>query len=460
MNGSARCSLGLVTACAVGGHEHDGESTQAASSDAGTSGTSAAASESGDASAGTSAASTAGSDGDGGSSGDTGDPPTRACLLEPPPATALVVGPGGFATIGEAVAAAADGDTIAIAGGTYLEQVEVDRAVVLRPLDDGPVWIDGECVRDHAIHVTASDATILGLGLQRTVDAGVRMDGAAGVEVSCSTIQDFDCAGVDTAQNRAGVAVSYGGQGHRILDNTIVRRVELDGGNLVGGLSNCIWFKSSSEMPSGGGHLIARNVLAGCYDGIGSEVEDDPRGGFDRDTVIEDNLVTDCFDDGIQVEGGTQDLIVRDNTIRRCAIGIANAPNLTGPITFENNTIEEGVPGFYGNVLCFKVGNLGTGVAYFTANRCVVDGTGWGETNPGVNAIVARENRISVGRYAIEIASPIDPGTSFDEDCLYSSDPDRFVKWADVLYADLAAFQAGAGQEAAGQSMVDCGDPG
>lgn len=144
---------------------------------------------------------------------------------------------------------------------------------------------------------------------------------------------------------------------------------------------------------------------------------------------------------------------VRDNTLVRCAIGIANAPNLTGPVYFERNTIGAGVPGRYGNVLCFKIGDRGTGVAYYTGNRCVLGpgATGWGQTNPVVNPIVARQNVIKVGRYVVEITSPIDPGTSFDGNCLMTSDPDRFIEWGAARYGDLAAFRAGSGQEGNGR---------
>lgn len=66
---------------------------------------------------------------------------------------------------------------------------------------------------------------------------------------------------------------------------------------------------------------------------------------------------------------------MRRNAISRCAIGIASAPNLTGPLFIEENVITDGRPGHYGNVQCFKVGHGGQGVAYYTANRRLLPGT-------------------------------------------------------------------------------------
>jgi hypothetical protein len=149
---------------------------------------------------------------------------------------------------------------------------------------------------------------------------------------------------------------------------------------------------------------------------------------------------------------------VRNNVIRRCALGIANAPNRTGPIYIENNDIREGRPGYYGNVGCFKVGDNGTGTAYFTGNVCVnAVGNGWAQTNSGLNPMIARDNVINVGRYVIEFMSAVPAATSFDEDCLWTSDPTRFVKWGGTLYGSISALRTGTGQELNGTQSATCG---
>lgn len=294
----------------------------------------------------------------------------------------LIVGDNGFTTINAAIDAASPGDVILIMGGTYAEQVILDKQLTLQPLSDAPVWIDAQCTRLYGIHITAANATVRGLGVKQSIDSGILVQGlsASNVRLENNTIQDFDCLD-QGPQYRAGIAVWYGGAGQQLINNVIIRRTEL-AGSLRNGKSNCIWFKSSSEFPSGGGHFIVENELRGCFDGIGSELEQDPRGGFDRDTIIEFNDIFFCDDDGIQVEGGTQNVIVRDNYIEGCGTGIAFAPNITGPLFLNRNHIVSGPDdvGVHGQLVCYKVGHPSPGTTYLTENVCQTTGDGIKQT--------------------------------------------------------------------------------
>jgi hypothetical protein len=284
----------------------------------------------------------------------------------------------------------------------------------------------------------ASDVTVRGLTITNTRDSAVRINAGARHTIANNTITNFDCDGGGNEGGLAGVAVWQSGSGHQVLDNVITGQAARRGFG--------VWFKSTNTQPSGGGHTISRNQIRNVYDGIGGETEDHARGGFDRDTLIEANQISDCDDDGISVEGGTQNVRVRNNTITRCAIGIANAPNLTGPVYFENNTITNAVPGYYGNTACFKVGNNGRGVAYFTGNVCTIDGDGWSQTNAGMNPVISRRNEIRVTRYVMEMNS-ISSGVSetafsWDEDIMCTTDPDRFWEYLTGRYDSMADVQA------------------
>src|SRR6476646_7344467 len=83
-------------------------------------------------------------------------------------------------------------------------------------------------------------------------------------------IQDYNCKDAGE-QLAAGISAYYSGSGHRIVGNRITRRVEISGPPR--GQGNGIWFKSSSQRPSGGGHYLAQNTIVGGWDGIGGEVE-------------------------------------------------------------------------------------------------------------------------------------------------------------------------------------------
>jgi len=47
-------------------------------------------------------------------------------------------------------------------------------------------------------------------------------------------------------------------------------------------------------------------------------------------------------------------------------------------------------------------------------------------------------------------------GTSFDGDCLWSSNPESFIEWAGRYYGSLADFINGTGMEANGRQSANC----
>ncbi len=376
-------------------------------------------------------------------------------------ASSLTVGAGGYSTITAAVEAASAGDTILIHAGTYGEQVDLSgKPVTLQPYGDGTVIIDGECQRDNGVYIASgSGAAIRGMTIQNTVGASVFLDGTGGGKPSNVTIDgmkllNFDCQELSEDSFRGGVASWYGGSHITITNNLIQRRTSGE----PRGYADPIWFKSNDGNPSGGGHTITGNTVIGGWDGIGGEEEGSAHGSFDGDTTIANNTVRDCADDGIQVEGGDNNVHVTGNDVAGCGAGIAFAAPIVGPLYVENNYIHDLVWGWWTAFFCFKVGNFGGGTTYLTGNVC--DTTSAAEqsqggadaiqqTNDGLSPIISRGNTYHASRYVLELGweDPSANGSSFDSDCLTTTDPDRFVKWDGSYYYSLAAFQAGSGQE-------------
>ncbi len=378
----------------------------------------------------------------------------------------IIVGPSeSIKTINAGVAAAGSNFRIKIHAGTYPEQVEVNKSVALVSFGDGQVWVDGGNTRRVGIDITAPSVVIDGIGVKQTVAQGILIENLSSknVTIQNSIIQDFDSDN-SGEQLEAGIASYYGGSGIKILGNTILRR---SSGSLTGGLSDGIWFKSNTANQSGGGHLISGNIIKGGFDGIGGEEEGDPHGSFDKDTVIENNTIDTCFDDGIQSDGGNQNVRIRHNNIQRCGMGISNNPNLTGPVYIEYNRITNGVRGYYDDIGCFKIGGSGKAVANYTGNICILTdagGDGWKQTNSELNAIVSRNNKIQVSRYVLEQTSWTEDsqraGSSFDNDCLFTTDnTGRFIKWNGEQVKSLADWKAATGFEANGSQTQNCGDP-
>ncbi len=377
------------------------------------------------------------------------EPPTGRPTRTPTDAETVYVGPGErFETISEAVAGAREGAVVLVHAGTYREQIEITKPLRLEAYGNGAAIIDGGCERENAIRIpTSSDVVLSGLQLRNTTGAAIKigdgpddMPAPSHLLIEGMFISDFNCQEQDV-QALAGIAVWYSECCLEIRGNVIRYRTEGD----VHGKGDGIWFKSNSERPSGGGHTIADNVISGGWDGIGGENENDPHGTLDRDSIVEGNRVRDCWDDGIQIEGGNANVMIRENYVTRCGSGIAFAPTLVGPLYVERNVIRDMRVGLYENQFCFKVGNPGQGVTYLTNNICETDGDGISQTNSGVAPIVSRGNCFRVTRYVWEIGD--DSGMDFDGDTVWSSSEDRFLEWAEQKYATLQEFQDATGQE-------------
>ncbi|MEO8456469.1 MAG: right-handed parallel beta-helix repeat-containing protein [Chloroflexota bacterium] len=361
--------------------------------------------------------------------------------------------------LSDMVDAAPSGGTVEVPAGHYHEQVEITKPLTLKAAGDGDVIIDGDCERNSGISIPyGSNITISGIQIRNTIGAGVLIgngpDGEAPPEhitVDKTRITDFDCQKGDV-QFQAGIAVWNAGCCMTLTDNMITYRTDGDGH----GRGNGIWFKSNTAKPSGGHHVISGNVIRGGWDGIGGENEDDAHGTFDGNTTVENNKVSGCWDDGIQVEGGDTNVIVRYNEIEKCGTGIAFAAAVTGPLFVEHNYIHDLEVGLYDNQFCFKIGNVGDGVVNLKDNICWTDGDGLLQTNAEISPIVSTGNCYKVSRYVMETDGELPAGSSFFGDVFWTTDPDRFIKWGETRFDDVISFRNATGFEAKAFVTEDC----
>lgn len=375
--------------------------------------------------------------------------------------TVIVVQPG--TSISTAITNAPTGATIEIKAGTYEEQVEVNKTVTLTAYGDGPVWVDGACTRSFALHITAPNVTVSNFGVENTTDSTIRIENltTTNVTVDHMNIHDFDCTGTGP-EYRAGISSWYAGSGMRFTNNTITYRGNVTPSEQTErGQADCIWFKSDTANPSGGGHYIGHNTITGCWDGIGGETETDAHGTLDKNSTVEYNTVSDCNDDGIQMEGGDQNVHVQYNNISGCGLGVAFAAAITGPLYVQYNTIYGDSAGQYGNLACYKIGNPGSGTVNLNGNNCTIvnGGDGISQSNSGLEPVVSSGNVYNVSRYIYEFSQTPPAGSSFDNDCFSTSDTSRFMKWNNTTYATLPAFQSATGQELHGTVSTNCPDP-
>jgi len=94
-----------------------------------------------------------------------------------------------------------------------------------------------------------------------------------------------------------------------------------------------------------GNHVIRYNE---CYsdlehmynDGIGGGSNGSFRGSPGPDSDIYGNIISHCWDDGLEVEGGSRNVRVWDNYITQCMMMIGNAPTSIGPFYIWRNVVS------------------------------------------------------------------------------------------------------------------------
>lgn len=74
-------------------------------------------------------------------------------------------------------------------------------------------------------------------------------------------------------------------------------------------------------------------------DGIGGGGNGSFRGSPGPDSDIYGNLISHCWDDGLEVEGGSRNVRVWDNYITQCMMMIGNAPASIGPLYIWRNVV-------------------------------------------------------------------------------------------------------------------------
>lgn len=275
--------------------------------------------------------------------------PVLGLLLAPSwtPAATLDV-PGSFATVQAALDAAVAGDTIELASGVYAEKVEfassgtAGNPIILTAAAGADAVLDGTGVSgdnmiliDNRSYVEVTDLEIRN-NLGVSDGSGIRVLGA-GVGVALRDNEIHNIRG----NNAMGITVYA-------TEPTSISDIVIDGNYI----HDCEPEPSEALVVNGNvdGFEITDNVVEDvnniAIDAIGGETDIQPNPSLvARNGRIAGNAVARCgsgFSGGIYVDGG-RDIVIENNTVTECDLGIEvaaeNSGILTNNVTVRNNVL-------------------------------------------------------------------------------------------------------------------------
>jgi len=264
----------------------------------------------------------------------------------------LIVGNGGFETIGDAVAVAQDNDTIMVADGTYREQVQLDGltgvsligqgANTVIEMVDAPQFINSTSTsRDRAAVISAEESTDIAVR-NLTVDGrglGDEMPGGTSPDFegvffgnTSGTIDGLTVVGVRDELNTDGTPKgNQRGNGILVLnDDDAERTVNVTGNHVSDFQKNAITAAGTGltvmiddNQIEGAGFLPAANAIA--QNGI--QISGDAGGTVSNNTVSEIGYQRgDYVTTGVMAYDAANGIAITDNTFYGATDGATTMP--------------------------------------------------------------------------------------------------------------------------------------
>lgn len=329
--------------------------------------------------------------------------------------------------------------------------------------DGTTVWLkfaDGSRPAQRQIHVARLNEgfTLAGLSHVRIENLEIRHYGADAYGKGIYLRYSSDCS---VAGNRiheigsAGVWLKGG-------DRNLLERNEISDSSIA----NWPWSLSKGSSAennaivftddTGRGNVIRRNAIHGTFNGIGSCGSAPPPDGFSNETDIYENTFRDHADDATETEGYCANVRLWGNRIRDSLMAFALAPAGTGPVWILRNVaydvghtrsaLQDGQVASAIKINSGYSTPVGPTFVYHNTFLTTVPATDavW-LMSPGYSSGMVSRNNVYAGTgRAFVKDNPI--ALDLDYDAL-DAGGQTLVWWQGARYADLAALQAGTGQE-------------
>jgi hypothetical protein len=209
------------------------------------------------------------------------------------------------------------------------------------------------CITINASHVILRGFTLRGAGATdaapKRIIGAIRIDGGHDIVIEGCDISDWGRRNPATGFGFDYDAAIYSRSG--TLKRLIVQRCKLHHPTFDGST----WYEPKypthtmgpqciSLFNAGGNHVIRYNEcfsdLEHMYnDGIGGGSNGSFQGSPGPDSDIYGNVISHCWDDGLEVEGGSRNVRIWDNYLTQCMMMIGNAPASIGPLYIWRNVV-------------------------------------------------------------------------------------------------------------------------
>jgi hypothetical protein len=365
--------------------------------------------------------------------------PKRTLHVQPPvegaanPAPAAGTGSEGdpFRGIAAADASAQPGDLMLLHAGLYAGPVSFTKSgseeapVVWRSAGDGEVVIEGPD-RGRAVSASRLKHVIFEGLTVRNASGGMNLTSSASVTVRrCRFLQVHSGIQADGQQERLFIS-----------------------DNVFEGL--CRWQERAPGEDraielSGVGHVVAYNRISGFKDGV------DTRPAYPvRAIDIHNNDISECVDDGIELDFSEQNTRAYQNRLTNCAMGISFQPVRGGPAYAVRNVLYNiGLESFKLHLTPPGPGHVTSGgvILHNTVVKTSVPFRVWSNEGPARHYYL-RNNLLIGGQgpYAIELTCPIEE-SDWDYDAYVGGPFGKFARWNGQSYASLDEFRAATQEE-------------